>query len=408
MLRHWIWLSRCKGVGPVTAKKLLGIFGTAEKIYSLTYEQCRKTEGLSERLIASLMDKDMGDIDDLVSRCDQLGIHFVTYADSLYPDRLRQIDDPPVVLYYKGTLPAIDQEAVIGIVGTRKCSNYGIVHAKQFSSLIALSGGVVVSGGARGIDTVALSSALGSIMPVICVLAGGLDEYYPKENKPLFEAIIRHGCLISEHPPGEKPYPKRFLERNRIISGLALGTLVIEAPKGSGSLSTAYHALAQNRDVYTIRRADLSERCMGNEELIQSGCEVVKDGWEVLRQYSYQFRERLIDGRSKEAAQILYHVRFGSSTAVYSPILDPCRTPALPRKDAVSPATGQKTCETLNDPQLTESENKVLSVFGAEPLEMDTVIMRAGLSPAETGIALTMLQLKKRIIKHFGNSYQRI
>lgn len=405
MLRHWIWLSRCKGIGHVSAKKLLRMFGTAENIYSLTYEQCLSAPRLPQRIIDSIMDKDMGDIDEIVARCDQLGIRFVTYADCLYPERLRQIPDPPIVLYYKGTLPNIDKEAVIGIVGTRASSNYGIVQAKQYASLIALSGGVIVSGGARGIDTVALHSGLGSILPVICVLAGGLDEYYPPENRGLFEAICQHGCVISEYPPGQRPHPKNFLARNRIISGLSVGLLVVEAPKGSGSLTTARYALEQNRDVYTIRRADGGERCMGNQELLDAGCEAVKDGWDILSHYLFRFPNLLIDGRTAEAARILYQARFGANTAVYSPVL---REP-FGFGGSTAPSTPDSAPYKVERPRdLTEVECKVLSVFDHGPVEMDTIIARSGLSPADVGFALTTLQIKKRIIKNFGNSYQRI
>ncbi|MBP3412790.1 MAG: DNA-processing protein DprA [Oscillospiraceae bacterium] len=419
MLKHWIWLTQRKGIGHVGCRRLLELFGTAEQIYALDQQQCLLTKGITQRWIATLLDKDLTDAERVVSDCDRLGIQIITYADDAYPERLKQIYDPPAVLYCKGIMPAIDQEATVGIVGTRKCSNFGILHTKQLSSLIALSGGIVISGGARGIDTVALSSALGSIMPVICVLAGGLDDYYPRENKPLFDAICKHGCLLSEFPPGEPTKKMYFIARNRLISGLSLATLVVEAPKGSGALRTAEFALSQNRDVYTVRRAEVNAYCTGNFELIDSGCETVNDGWELLSAYASMFPDRLIDGRTREAAKRLYMSRYGASCTVYSPVIEtiprfpsapPAPRPIKIEKEAPEPIFSTPSAMDDGDGlmELADFERKVLAVFGDEPLETDVVIARCGFEPSSVITALTMLQLKKRIIKCFGNSYQRI
>ncbi|MBR4308302.1 MAG: DNA-processing protein DprA [Oscillospiraceae bacterium] len=406
MLKHWIWLTRCKGIGCITAKKLIKKFGSAEVIYALTWEHCREA-GLSPKVAEAVMNKDMGDIEQVIEQCARLRIRILTYGDSLYPERLRQIPDPPMVLYYKGTIPDVDREATIAVVGTRSCSNYGMVQAKQFSSLIALSGGIVVSGGARGIDTVALSSALSSIMPVICVLAGGLDDYYPRENTGLFHFICEHGCLISEYPPGTQPRSTNFLARNRLISGLSLGTLVVEAPRKSGSLTTASMALHQNRDVYTIHRPDMGERCMGNEDLIASGCEAVKDGWEIMARYAHLYPDRILDGRTDEAAKRLQEIRCNNKYIIYSPVLTEQRGYCNPEAP-VNDTENTRYYGQASEFRLTEEEERIMNILGVEPLDMDTIIARSGMSPSETGMALTMLQLKKRIIKNFGNSYQRL
>ncbi|MBR6825029.1 MAG: DNA-processing protein DprA [Oscillospiraceae bacterium] len=432
MKKHWIWLWQRKGIGCVGCKKLLSIFHSAERIYELDRQQLLK-EGkpaLGRIAIDSLFDKDLTEAERIAEECNRLNISIITYNDPSYPNRLKEIHDPPCVLYVKGTLPKIDEEACIGVVGTRKCSNYGLLITKQLSNLIALSGGVVVSGGARGIDTMALNGALDSVMPVICVLAGGLDSYYPAENAGLFEYITQHGCLISEFPPGEKPVPRNFVGRNRIITGLSLAVLVVEAPAKSGALTTAALALDQNRDVYTVYRADGGRHCEGNRELINAGCEVVQDGWDLLSRYAHLFPERVIDGRTREAANILYSHRYGDFFSVYSPLAEIQRANQRgrlrqsmqsrssegkmsdTRKDCAIESQESKPPVLLDDEEdmqdLPETEQKVLSVIGRAPVEIDTIIMQTGMASTAVSTALTMLQIKKRIIKCFGNSYQRL
>lgn len=429
MLTHWIWLSQRKGIGHVGRKKLLDIVPTAKEIYDMTPEQYLRL-GMKEmrsNWIEFLSDKDLSGAEKIVKNCERFGIQCLSYDDSRYPQRLKEIHDPPCVLYYKGTIPNVDEEASVGIVGTRQCSNYGLLTAKQLSTLISLSGGIVISGGARGIDTIALNCALSSVMPVICVLAGGLDEYYPKENTELFEAIAAHGCLISEMPPGQRPLPNYFVGRNRLISGLSLGVLVVEAPKGSGALTTAELALSQNRDVFTVYRAENGKWCQGNVELINAGCEVVSDGWDLMSRYAHMFPGRVMDGRGREAMERLYRKRYGADFKVYSPVINinPSQQQIRPMPHKFSESA--KVVSQLDNHKegahsaptpsvayqdiphdLPEAEKRILSVMGRDPMEIDAIIMKSGMEPVAVTTALTMLQIKKRIIKCFGNSYQRL
>lgn len=429
MLIHWIWLSQRKGIGHVGRKKLLSIIPSAEEIYEMTPDQLMglKMEEMRSSWIESLSDKDLTEAGKILKDCSRLGIQCVTFVEPEYPQRLKEIHDPPCLLYFKGKMPNVDQEATVGIVGTRRCSNYGLLTAKQLSTLISLSGGIVVSGGARGIDTIALHSALSSVMPVICVLAGGLDAYYPKENTSLFEAITEHGCLVSEMPPGVRPIPNYFVGRNRLISGLSLGVLVVEAPKGSGALTTAELALSQHRDVFTVRRAESGKWVEGNAELINAGCEVVTDGWDLMSRYAHMFPGRVIDGRSREAMQRLYQKRYGAHFRVYSPVVDikPAQRQGRPmphkiaeperrscsvqktEKEKMSIHTSAGTYGDVPE-DLPDTEKRILSVMGRAPMEIDTIILKTGMEPTAVSTALTMLQIKKRIIKCFGNSYQRL
>lgn len=175
-------------------------------------------------------------------------------------------------MYLQGRLPGFDHEAAIAVVGSRRCSAYGLLHAKQFSRLIAASGGLVMSGGARGIDTMALQSAMDLLEPVVCVLACGLDIAYPPENGQLFAQIASRGCLLSEYPPGTSPMRGNFPVRNRILSGLSVGVLVVEASAQSGALITARLALEQGRDVFAIPRQSRRRLVRGDESPAARGC----------------------------------------------------------------------------------------------------------------------------------------
>lgn len=384
MLTHWIWLTTRKGIGTRGCASLLRLFGTAERIYALTKEQCVRTDGFEPRWLESILDKDLTEAEKNLVNCDNRNISLLTYASPEYPERLRNIPDPPAVLYCRGNFPEVDEEAVIGIVGTRRCSAYGLLYAKQFSKQIANSGGIVVSGGARGIDTMALSSALDSHMPVICVLGCGVDIAYPRENRRLFEDITYHGCLLSEFPPGTPPERGNFPQRNRIISGLSLGVLVIEAPLKSGALITADHALEQGRDVYTIPGNMGTKQCEGSNALLRDGASFVMDGWELLESYVHLFPDKLHDYRSKATIEHNFTARYGMSVAVCSP-------------DATNAASVE----------LTDDEKTVLSQLSAEPMHADEVISLSGLPSSRVMSALTMLQIKALVEKQAGNYYVR-
>ena len=409
MLKHWIWLSQRPGIGDVGCARLLRMFGTAERIYELTEAQCKTTAGFDSRWLAGVLDKDTTEAERILQDCDNKEIQILVYSDSLYPERLRNIANPPVVLYYKGTFPPLDEEVTIGIVGTRRCSAYGLLQAKQFSNLIANSGGIVVSGGARGIDTMALSGALDSLMPVICVLGCGVDVVYPKENASLFRAIQQYGCLVSEYLPGTGVQRGHFPVRNRIISGLSVGVLVVEAPEGSGALITANLALEQGRDVYTIPANIGAKHGAGSNRLLQEGAMAVFDGWEVLENYTHLYPGKLEDGRSRKNIQNLYQTRFGSRLPVFSPVTqleDVERNPV--EKPAQKPAEKPTVKPSVDTTNLNPEEKAVLDAMELEPLHLDVIIERSALAPARVLATLTMLQIKGKAVKLSGNCYKRL
>ena len=404
MLKHWIWLTTRPGIGVHGRAALLRLFGTAERIFEMKERDYLAAEGFECRWLESLLDKSLDEAEKILIECDDKSIRLVTYADGAYPSRLRNISDPPALLYYCGTLPDFDNEAVIGVVGSRRCSAYGLLHAKQFSKLIASSGGMVVSGGARGIDSMALRGALDSEMPVACVLGCGVDVVYPPENRELFRQIAVHGCLLSEYRPGTRPDRGNFPVRNRIISGLALGVLVVEAPERSGALITANTALEQGRDVFAIPGNIGVKSCEGSNRLIRDGAIVVENGWEILREYEHLFPGKLSDGRSREAMERGFMAHFGRAAPVYTPVV---LEEAIDKKVIDNPENRNYSDVKEKKQELAGDEAAVFAALSEKAELADELVVRSGLPAQRVAAALTMLQIKGLACKQAGNRYCR-
>ena len=293
MIKYWLWLTTRKGLGVRGAYLVSRHFPSPEAAYFADPKSYESIEGL--RNSAPLLDKDLTEPEQILRACYNKGISVLTLQDAAYPQRLLALDDPPLVLYYKGILPDFNGP-VIGVVGTRQASLYGMTQARRMGYGLSRCGSVVVSGGARGIDTEALRGALMGGSPVAAVLGCGVDVAYPYENRNLFRDVETHGCLLSEYPPGTKPRPEFFPIRNRIISGLSLGVLVVEAPKKSGALITAQRALDQGRDVFALPVNVGQTTGDGNLELLREGAILVRDPWEVLQEYERQY-PRTVENR---------------------------------------------------------------------------------------------------------------
>lgn len=404
MLKHWIWLTTRPGVGTHGRAALLRLFGTAERIYEMKERDYLSAENFDRRWLEGLLDKSLDEADKIQIECDNKEIRMVTYADCAYPSRLKNISDPPALLYYRGRLPDFDSEAVIGVVGSRRCSAYGLLHAKQFSKLIASSGGMIVSGGARGIDSMALRGALDSEMPVVCVLGCGVDVVYPPENRELFRQITAHGCLLSEYKPGTRPDRGNFPVRNRILSGLSLGVLVVEAPEKSGALITANLALEQGRDVFAIPGNIGVKSCEGSNRLIRDGAIVVENGWEILCEYEHLFPGKLADGRSREAMERGFMAHFGRAAPVYTPV---ALEESVDKKVIDNPENRNYSDVKEKKAELAGDEAAVFAALSEKAELADELVVRSGLPAQRVAAALTMLQIKGLACKQAGNRYCR-
>ena len=399
MLKYWIWLSTREGVNNVQALSLLSRFGSAEAVYQADEDALRGPEG--KNVPQSLLDKSLMGAEVILQQCYQKNIHVMTIQDAAYPGRLRAIEDPPVVLYYKGVFPAIDTSPVIAMVGTRKASAYGLMQAKRLGYQVAKCGGIVVSGGADGIDTMCLVGALSANRPVIAVLGCGVDVVYPAGNKTLFEDIAFHGCLISEYPPQTPATGSHFPVRNRILSALSLGVVVVEAPKRSGALITANRALEQGRDVFTIPGNVGTATCEGNIQLLREGAIVVEDGWDIMKEYVHLFPD-LVSHQPARMPMQLTPAQQKKAVSPDRPLPPRTRKPAEKETNAASSDTkviDKPVSRAYIDVQeildaLSPDEKTAVQLLTKGEQHIDQLIAASDLPAARISSALTLLQIK--------------
>ena len=389
MLEYWIWLSQRKNLSPRSKFAVLEHFGTPEMAFLADESELRLTPELREREYATLLDKDLGEAERILRDCDNKRISILTWSDAAYPNRLRNINNPPVVLYYEGSLPAVDHQIVIGMVGTRRASAYGLKHAKRLGYQLGRSGVIVVSGMAKGIDALSMEGALTAGQPVIGVLGCGTDVVYPKENAHLYEDVRRHGCLISEYPPGTPPLGEHFPIRNRIISGLSLGVLVVECSRASGALITAEHALEQGRDVFTIP-GNLDVECVGgNLKLLKDGAYLVEDCLDVTRVYAGQFPEVVTD-------YIPDGYRMETVAALSA---------ADDKKSVDKKKTGNyiDLDEILKD--ASPNEAAILRLLSQGPAHVDDIIDKTQIPAAQILSSITLLEIRRTLKRLPGPRY---
>ena len=300
MLLYWLWFHLLTGLTVSRKRALLEYFHDPEQLYRATESAYRTAVQLPEEGYTALSDKELKNARALAAECSQKRIGIVTIGDSGYPARLRQIPDAPLVLYYRGRLPNWEAYPAIGIVGTRKATGYGLQIAEKMGAQIAACGGMVVSGAADGIDSAAMKQALLQGGPVVGVLGFGADVVYPASNRKLFAQLEEKGCLISEYPPGTPGYKWNFPQRNRLISGISHGVLVVEAPERSGALITARHAMEQGREVFVVPGNINSDTSAGSNNLLREGAMAVFEGYDILREYASRFPGQIRKAEPKE------------------------------------------------------------------------------------------------------------
>jgi len=384
MLKYWVWLSRCEGVGNQTRLALLEHFRTPEDVYYADEGEILLTEGITRQEAEVLKNKDLTEADRILADCDRLDLQLLTLHDAAYPIRLRSIYDPPCLLYIRGRFPAVDELPAIAVVGTRKASPYGIRCAEDLAFGLADGGAVVVTGLARGIDSAAAQGALRAGGIVIGVLGGGVDVIYPRENGWLYDDVAAVGCLISEYPPGTEPLPGHFPIRNRIMSGLSVAALVVEAPVRSGALITAGMALDQGRDVFAVPGPIYAENSRGCNRLIRDGAGVAAEPWDILRDYEAQFPGKL-RGQTRPAPELL-EKQPGQPTEAAQPVL-----PSLSLKSA----------------GLTDDQILLLRTLTDRPIQVDDLIELTELPARRVLSALTMLEIDQYVTQCSGKRYIR-
>ncbi len=400
MLIYWVWFAQLTGITASQKLALLQHFHDPEEIYHLQGQ----IPGISEEAQQALENKDLTEARRILSDCANKGIDLLTLRDEGYPEKLKNTYDPPLVLYVKGVLPQWETLPVIGVVGTRKASPYGLQTAKDFGGQIASCGALVVSGGAAGIDTKAMEGALDAGWPVVGVLGCGVDVAYPASNKQLFARVVEHGCLISEYPPKTAGIAWHFPQRNRIISGMSNGLLVVEAPQKSGALITAKQALELGRDVYVVPGNVGVDSCAGSNALLQDRAVAVLSGWDVVKEYAPLYVGKVSKNRVPPytPGAALKVAQKPSFPGTLSEIDEINRKKDIDKEEKSTYIVLDRT-----NCVLSETEEAVLARVPREAMLVDDVIAQLDLPAGTVKSILTKLSLKGLTVSHPGGRISR-
>ncbi|WP_206732431.1 DNA-processing protein DprA [Janthinobacterium sp. 17J80-10] len=361
-LAHWLRLERVRGVGPETARKLLRRFGLPANIFAADVPALRElvSDRIAQALLAPPDAAALAQVEKTLQWAGEPGNRILTLADADYPADLLHIADPPLLLYVKGRIELLSRQS-LAVVGSRNATAQGLVNAEKFSETLSAAGWTIVSGLALGIDTAAHQGALRyaelACGSTIAVIGTGADIVYPARNRTLAHLIAQAGCIVSEYPLGTAALSGNFPRRNRIISGLSRGVLVIEAAAESGSLITARMAAEQGRDVFAIPGSIHSPLSKGCHQLIKQGAKLVEAAQDILEEYGQQLEQ----------------------------------TPA-----AAARAGGLPQQDTL------------LALIGFDPVDIDTLALRAGQDSASLHAQLLTLELQGRLERLPGEIYRRL
>ncbi len=372
-IADWLKLAGADGVGPVIFARLLEQFGTVDRALGASVSELTRVEGIGTRTAEAIVaSRDKFDSRAELELADKLGVWLLHRQDERYPAALKQIHDPPPVLHLKGDIIKADSLAV-AIVGSRHCSLYGQEQASRFAYTLAASGFTIVSGMARGIDTAAHQGALAAGGRTIAVQGCGLAHIFPPENAKLFGMISESGACVSELPLRAEPLPEHFPPRNRIIAGLCLGVIVVEAAARSGALITAHTALESNREVMAVPGKIDSPLSQGAHRLIKDGAKLVESVEDVMEALGYigdQLKEHAAT-TAKEAAKKVEMPLFDSAAA------------------------------------LKGHEQRIYESLTTEPMHSDQIITQTGLSAGVVNAGLIGLRLKGIIRQLPGNLFAK-
>lgn len=375
-------------------------FKTPKAILEASLDDIAKVENIGREVAKKIVEgRKKIDLDRQIELLEKHNVSIIPLDSEFYPVSLKSIFDPPLVLFVQGEILLQDHFS-IGIVGTRLASFYGRTMAEKLSRELVERGFTIVSGGARGIDTFSHQSVLKAKGRTIAVLGCGLDIVYPPENKNLFENITEKGAMVSEFPLGTPPNKQNFPMRNRIISGLSLGVLVIEAPIKSGALITVTHAIEQGREVFSVPGKADSFVSKGTNQLLREGAKLVESVDDIIEELEPVLKSKI---KEFKAVQLL------ESSCRQD---KDCFVAEVPRNDKVLPKAGllqefKTEAEVLLSCNLSEQEVQVYSLFSDGPLEFDEIIVKSQLPVNVVSAMLTTLQLKKLVKQSPGKVFEK-
>ena len=374
-IHSWLALKTVSGVGNHLYKRLMEVFGEPADVFCAKKSDLMAVDGLSGRVADGILSFRFSDeIEKEIEFSRKQGFRIIPFSDPEYPPLLRHIPDPPPYLYVNGCLEHTDHS--VAMVGSRSASTYGISIARRLSRDLATKGLPIVSGMARGVDSAAHEGAMEGHGKTYAVLGSGLGVIYPPENRKLFHAISENGAVISEFPVMEPPNAYNFPARNRIIAGMSLGTIVVEAAQKSGSLITARLAAEQNREVFAVPGNINSAKSMGAHNLLKQGAKLVAFAQDVIEEF-YQFQEN--PGVDPAGIESPSHTD-----------REPPDSPATPK-----PGSGH----------LTNEESLVYDTLDAYPLHIDELSRKTGLNVGRLSVVLLNLELKGLVVQSPGKYF---
>ena len=399
----WIWFSQATVPGSSNASKILDYDDEIDELYKRSYNY--NDYSVPDHVIDSLNDKCLDEAERILKYCEENDILPLHVFDRRFPDRLRNIQDHPALLYMKGTIPDFDKHVTIAVVGTRDCTDYGLETTYDICDGLARSGIIIVSGMALGIDAAAATAALNANKFTIAVLGCGVDVIYPPENESLYYQIKNNGLLVSEYPPLREVVKYAFPERNRIISGMSDGVFVVEAGKDSGALITADRALYQGRKIYAAPGNIDSPQSVGTNRLIQNGAKLIMDANDIIAEHQFDMSRELIPvmrhdvvrlSREKEERQRrrkekrpLFKVEKRSKA-----------------EDKKHETEGHAVSHA--QPELLSNKEKLIyNVLTEKPMSIDNIAKNAKIPIPEVSAMLTMLIIKQMVERHPGDRYTR-
>ncbi len=391
MTEYWIWLSRTLGAGAGIGD-LIAYFGSARDMYEAGSNEWRLSGLLTKKQVENLKKFSPSQSADIYKICEKNRWHIVTPSSSFYPTLLLELPDMPAALFVEGDCNALKSRVNIAFVGTRKASLYSKKIAYSLSYSISRAGAVIVSGGALGIDSASHEGALRAGGKTVAVLGCGLGTDYLQENAALRNEIAKSGALVSEFLPFAPASKYTFPIRNRIISGMSAGTVVIEAGERSGSLITANLALSQGREVFAVPGDLTSSAYTGTNNLIRDGCIPVFEAKDIVRPFKFVYPEFKLQDED---------------ALLFEPLTDESE------KSEKAPVRDEKTNEAQpvvkrTDVALSQNAKKVYDVFGQTPLHIDEITEKSALSSAQVLAALTELELNGLIALENGRKYKII
>ena len=412
-LAYWIWFASLRELRAQTRRALLEQFGGAKEIFFADKKQLETVQGIRDTELKILLKRELDGAEAVLRRCAELDISVITAQDAAYPERLRNIPEPPSVLYVKGRLPTVDLEAVVAVVGTRKCTPYGEKNARNIGYELAAGGAVVCTGLAAGIDSRAAEGALMAGGTVIGVLGVAINKVYPAWNGPLYDDVAAAGALISEYPPDAAGSSAWFPQRNRIMAGLSVCTVVVEAPLRSGALITAHRALDYGRDVFAVPGNVDAPDSRGCNRLLKEGATPIERGRDVLLEYASRFPEKLRAGgqsipnamaapeKNREAERESASGRnsAGERAQVKKKERGFFKLRAQNRNPEKTPPL-ERQLEGLNETQL-----KIVSVMNRANMHVDDIVDLSRLPAASVLSELTMLQIRGFVTQSAGKRF---